>query len=108
MSIRESLNRREFAGRVAAGTAPLIAVTAGDFAAAQEKKPDEPKPLSVVDRQLEIVRQLHPDQRLDAAALAEIRDDLETYRLRAVLLSQFPLTNGDEPVFVVRASVPEA
>jgi hypothetical protein len=104
MSIRESLSRREFAGRVAAGTAPLIAVAAGDFAVAQEKKPDETKPLSLVDRQLEIVRQQYPDQRLDAAAIAEIRDDLETQRIRSVLLSQFSLKNGDEPVFVVHAS----
>jgi hypothetical protein len=104
MSIRESLSRREFAGRVAAGTAPLIAVATGDFAAAQENKPDEPKPLTLVDRQLEIVRQQYPDQRLDAAAIAEIRDKLETQRIRSVLLSQFSLTNGNEPVFVVHAS----
>ena len=104
MSIRESLSRREFAGRVAAGAAPLNAVAAGDFAAAQEKKHDEPRPLSLVDRQLEIVRQQYPDQRLNAAALAEIRDKLEIQRIRSVLLSQFPLTNGDEPVFVVHAS----
>jgi hypothetical protein len=108
MSIGESLSRREFAGRVAAGAAPLIAVEAGNFAGAQEKKPDDPKPVSLVEWQLEMIRQLHPDQRLDAAALAEIRDDLETQRIRAALLSQFPLTNGDEPVFVVHASVLEA
>lgn len=99
----EHLNRREFAGRIAAGAGPLIAVATGETAQAQEKKPDEPKPLSLLDRQLELVRQQYPDKRLDQPALAEIREDLEIQLARAALLSKFPLTNGDEPGYVVQA-----
>lgn len=99
----EHLNRREFAGRIAAGAAPLIAGATGETTQAQEKKPDEPKPLLLIDRQLDLVRQQYPDQRLDATALAEIREDLEIQLARSALLSKFPLANGDEPGYVVQA-----
>jgi hypothetical protein len=98
---KKHLNRREFAGLIAASSAPLIAVATTE-SAAQEKKPDEPQAPSQIDRQLELVRQCYPDKRLDAAALAEIREDLETQLVRSVLLSKFPLANGDEPGYVVK------
>lgn len=105
---KKYLNRREFAGRIAVGAAPLVSMAAADSAGAQEKKPDEPKAPSLVDRQLELVRQQYPDKRLDAAALAEIREDLETQMVRSALLSKFPLANGDEPGYVVKAWRKEA
>ncbi|MBI3860532.1 MAG: hypothetical protein HY290_01405 [Planctomycetia bacterium] len=103
MSSPDRLSRREFAGRVAAGAAPLTSIAAFESAGAQEKKVAEPKPPSPVDRQLELIQQQYSDKRLDAAALAEIREDLETQAARSLVLSAFRLTNGDEPGYVVRA-----
>ena len=103
MSTPEHLSRREFAGRIAARATPLIAVAAVDSATAQEKKPDEPKPPPLIDRQLDLIQQQYPDKRLDVAALAEIREDLEIQVARTAVLSAFRLTNGDEPGFVVKA-----
>src|SRR5438105_2461646 len=98
---KQRLNRREFAGLIAASSAPLIAATTADSASGQEKKTDEGQAPSLVDRELELVRQKYPDKRLDAQALAEIREDLETQLVRSILLSKFPLVNGDEPGYVV-------
>jgi hypothetical protein len=98
---KKLLNRRDFAGSIVAGTAHLIVVATAD--ATQEKKLEESKPPSLVDRQLDLVQQTYPDKRLDAAALAEIREDLEIQMVRSALLSKFPLTNGDEPGYVVKA-----
>jgi hypothetical protein len=78
------LSRRQFAGHLATGV---------PFA----------KPPSAIDRQLALLQQRHPDARLDAAALAEIREDLETQAARSLVLSAFPLKNADEPGFVVQA-----
>ena len=71
----EQLNRREFAGRIAAGAAvPLIAAATAVDAAEAAQKPDDAKPLSPVERLLELIRQQYPDRRLDDAGIAEIRD----------------------------------
>jgi hypothetical protein len=99
----EHLNRREFASRFAAGaTAPLIATVAGE-AAAQSQKLDTAKPPSPVERMLELIRQQYPDQRLDDAAIAEIREELESQVTRSARLSAFPLSNADEPGFAFKA-----
>jgi hypothetical protein len=97
----ENLSRREFAGRMISGAVPII-VTA-ESVQAEDKKADDPKPVSPVDRLVELVLQQYPDQRLDAAALAEIREDLETQLVRSAALTRFPLANHDEPGFVVAA-----
>jgi len=100
----EHLNRREFTSRIAAGAAvPLIAAGTATEVPAQTQKPDVTKPASPVERMLEMIIQQHPDQRLDEAALAEIREELESQVTRSARLSAFPLTNADEPGFAFRA-----
>lgn len=100
----EHLNRRAFARRIAAGAAaPLIAAGAGCDAAAQAQKPDETKPPSLVEKMLELIRQQYPDQRLDAPAIAEIREALESQIAKSTRLSSFPLSNADEPGFQFKA-----
>jgi len=99
----EHLNRREFAGRVAAATAaPLVTAAAGDAIEASQK-PADAKASAPVERMLELIRQQYPDPRLDDAAFAEIREELESQIARSARLSAFPLTNADEPGFVFRA-----
>ncbi|MGE5192944.1 MAG: hypothetical protein ACM3U2_10610, partial [Deltaproteobacteria bacterium] len=98
------LNRREFAGRIAAGAAvPLIAGGATGEAAQPAQKPDESKPPSPVERMLALIRQQYPDPRLDDSGIAEIREELEAQVARSARLSAYPLTNADEPGFVFRA-----
>jgi hypothetical protein len=100
----ESLNRREFAGRIAAGAAiPLIASVPTESIAEATQKRDDSKPPSPVDALLDLIRQKYPDARLDDAGIAEIREELEAQLARSARLSAFPLTNADEPGFVFRA-----
>jgi hypothetical protein len=100
----EHLSRREFARRIAAGAAvPLIVAGGANDAVAQGRKPDEKKPLPPVEQMLELIRQQYPDARLDDAGIAEIREELESQVARSARLSAFPLTNADEPGFVVKA-----
>jgi len=102
--INESLNRREFAGRLAAGAAvPFIAAGVGVASAEAAQKSDDSKAPSQVERMLDLIRQQYPDPRLDEAGIAEIREELEAQRARSARLSAFPLTNADEPGFVFRA-----
>ncbi len=97
------LSRREFAGRLAAGAGiPIIAAATGDAAVAAQKIEDA-MPHSQVERMLDLIRQQYPDQRLDEAGIAEIREELEAQVARSKRLSAFPLTNSDEPGFVFRA-----
>ena len=105
------IDRRKFAAVLAAGGLPVVASSLASNSAAEEKsadqkaskKDDDPKPLAPADLLLELVRQQYPDQRLDAASLAEIRQDLEGQFARSMLLSNFPLKNSDEPAFVQNA-----
>ena len=100
----ESVSRREFAGRIAAAAAvPLIAAGATDRSTEAAQKPDGAKPPSPVERMLELIREQYPDRRLDDAAIAEIREELESQIVRSARLSAFPLTNSDEPGFVFKA-----
>jgi hypothetical protein len=100
----ENFNRREFAGRLAAGAAvPLIAAGVGVASAKAAQKSDDSKAPSQVERMLELIRQQYPDPRLDEAGIAEIREELEAQLARSARLSAFPLTNADEPGFIFRA-----
>lgn len=103
MAHPEKLDRRGFAKVAAGAAAPLVAGLTTRAAQADDKAPDEAKPPSPTDRLLELIQQQYPDKRLDAAGLAEIREDLDGWLARSARLSAFPLTNGDEPGFVVRA-----
>ena len=112
----QSVNRREFAKRVAlgAGAIPLAGCLNEKAAAEPEtsdkKKPSEKKdapkkvaPPSPADLLLDVVNQQYPHAKLDAETLrhvhAEIRQNLRTSKI----LSEFPLTNADEPAFVFAA-----
>ena len=100
----EPLNRREFSRRIAAGAAaPLLAAGTSDVSTAQAQKPDAANPPSRVEQMLELIRQQYPDQRLDAGAIVEIREELESQVSRSARLSAFPLSNADEPGFAFRA-----
>src|ERR1043165_6503329 len=97
----EYVSRREFAGRIAAAAAvPLTTVAAADRAAEAAQKPDDTKSPTAVERMLELIREQYPDRRLDDAAIAEIREELESQVTRSARLSAFPLTNADEPGFL--------
>jgi hypothetical protein len=112
----QSVNRREFAKRVALGTGviPLAGCLNKEAAADSDisdkkktpEKKDAPKkvtPPSPADLLLDVVNQQYPHAKLDAETLrhihAEIRQNLRTSKI----LSEFPLTNADEPAFVFAA-----
>jgi hypothetical protein len=100
----DQVSRREFAGRIAAAAAvPLITAGTTEASAKAAQKPDETKSPSPVERMLELIREQYPDRRLDDAAIAEIREELESQMARSARLSAFPLTNADEPGFVFKA-----
>ena len=96
----ETLSRRRFAASIAAGaTAPMLAVRDSVAAEQAPKATDGATTPSLVDRMLELIRQQYADRRLDEAALAEIREELESQVARSQRLAAFPLMNGDEPGF---------
>ena len=98
------MNRREFTSRIAGSAAvPLMAAAATNDAIAQTQKSETAKPPSQVELILELIRQQLPDTRLDEAAIAEIREELEAQVARSARLSAFPLSNADEPGFAFRA-----
>lgn len=97
------LNRREFGTTLLAGaTVPMLAEFAGSKSAVAAPG-DKPDKNAVVDKLLELVKFEHPDGRLDEAAIAEIRSELEQQVARSERLSAYPLTNADEPAFAFRA-----
>ncbi len=111
----ERVSRREFSAGLMAAV-PLVAATVAagaedaKTASSQTTKPAVGKPeaeprreLTQVDRLVEVAVRAHPDERLDAAALAEIRGDVEQLLSRATALARVPLTNGDEPGFAFGA-----
>lgn len=97
----DPINRRQFAGLVAAGTL----ISASKDGIAEEQKPAEPKtpPVSPVELLVNLVLEKYPHERLDAAAVEEVRSDFEHFVGRSKALSNFPLVNADEPGFVFSA-----
>lgn len=61
-----------------------------------------PPPQSEEDLYLALVKQLDP-QRLQPEHLKKIRDDIAAQLVRSKRLSNFPLTNADEPAPVFAA-----
>ena len=111
----ERVSRREFSAALMA-TVPLAAATVAAGAddaksaslqatkpAETKTEPEPPREMTQVDRLVEVAVRARPDERLDAAARAEIRGDVEQFLARAVALSRVPLTNGDEPAFAFGA-----
>lgn len=109
------MDRRRFAGGLAAGTGafaaaqvlPLCATDDRPPATAkekdQEKQPDEPaaKPSPEV-LLLTLLTQQYPSEHYDEAALQGIYRDLHGDLARGKLLSEFPLKNSDEPSSIFR------
>jgi hypothetical protein len=98
--MHEHVNRRKFAlSMAAAATAfPTAVATLSDppqSVLADDKKDKSP---SQIDLILQLVKRQYPHQKLDDAALDEIRQDLEAHFVRARELNKFPLRNGDGPV----------
>lgn len=93
------ISRREFASLAAAATA----LSAAANLPAADDKPGSPKPPSPVDLLVDLVRQKYPHERLDEAAIDEIRSDFQHFLARSRVLSSFPLQNGDEPGFMFSA-----
>ncbi|MBQ16948.1 MAG: hypothetical protein CMJ65_07470 [Planctomycetaceae bacterium] len=111
------VNRREFARRVAAGTA-VVGLAGSESSSAPRptdkpktpgsKKPAkpaaEPEPPPPPALLLEMIRQRYPDKRLDDdQILAAIYGELRSHLARSRRLSQSPLENSDEPGFVFSA-----
>ncbi|MBS0263680.1 MAG: hypothetical protein JSS02_17185 [Planctomycetes bacterium] len=91
------LSRRAFSGWLLGSATPLVTLATSPTVSAAEAQVAPRSEATVIERQLELILQQYPDPRLDAAAVAEIRDDLETQRLRSDLLNRFPLPNHAEP-----------
>lgn len=102
---RNRIARRTFIGHAASGLGASAVAAAGAVAAADEKPAVSAADFSAAkpaDLLLALVKQLDPE-RLDDELLAQLRLDLESNLRRSALLSQFPLTNADEPAPVFNA-----
>jgi hypothetical protein len=110
----ESVNRRDFAKRVALGATVPLTVTLETASVAADQKPQQTenlqpgkkppvKPPSQADLSLEVIKQRYPDKQLDESVLSAIRNDLRGDIARSKVLSSFPLKNSDEPRFVFAA-----
>jgi hypothetical protein len=82
--------------------APMLAATLLDEQLAAQPG-QQPARGPLVDRWLELVARHYPQRPFDAAALAEIRSDLELQLANSRALSAYPLTNADGPGFLFRA-----
>lgn len=102
----DRITRREFASAVAGGsTLAAIGSCSAEEPAKTEptevKKPDENR--STLELITQIAKQEFPHEKLDSAAIAEIRSDVNSNLSRSKALSAFPLTNSDEPGFLFSA-----
>ncbi len=114
----QRLPRREFGRCLAGGLAcalPLAA--AGDSSAVpcterdlseaavgvavslceQAAQQQSPVPLAPDEHYLALVQLLYPDERLGESELQEVRRQIQVMLGRSKVLSEFPLSNGDEP-----------
>lgn len=95
------INRRRFAASLAAGALAAAPAAAAQGAAAADAK-DPPAAIDPVALVLDRVKQQYPD-RLEAEHLEQIRQQIERHQAISQVLSQFPLTNADEPASTFRA-----
>ncbi len=103
----EPLTRREFASLVAVGSVLSgAALPAADPAKPEKKPAEEAKTAPAanpIDLIIDLVKQQYPHERLDEAAIEEVRIDVRTHLSRSKVLSTFPLKNANEPGFVFSA-----
>lgn len=111
------MDRRQFAGTLAAGTSGAAlslaaqSVSADDQADKPQKDKDA-KPEESVDAPakptmeillLTFLMQRYPSEHYDETALQGIYGDIRGDLARGRILSEFPLKNSDEPAFVFQA-----
>ena len=90
------MTRRDFASTVMA-TGALTAIPS--LAADDKPMPQVNPENDPVELLLKIIQHQYPHEKLEGAALDEIRLDLQHLFRRSARLSDFPLSNGDEPAF---------
>ena len=124
MSSPNRIDRRQFAAQLAVGasaltaaTAPLAAASAAEDKPVVEKNPKDDKPAekkpddaaappelpSAEIVLLTYLTRRHPSDHYDEAAIQGIFRDIRGDVARGKQLSEFPLTNADEPAFVFAA-----
>lgn len=118
MNDLNGIDRRQFAkGLIVATTSIAIASKssigqADDKPAAEEDKDQQSKPENSDVREelppqeivlLNLLMQRYPSENYDRPTLRGIFSDLRGDIARGEILSQFPLTNSDEPGYVFRA-----
>ncbi|MFO0872023.1 MAG: hypothetical protein U0935_24105 [Pirellulales bacterium] len=102
MSLHSSWSRRDFAAWLAAaGTAGWA--TDSRATAAADPAPPPAVPPTAADHALQLLLARFPNERLDAAAQASLRADLERHAVRSAVLAAVELQNGDEPGFTFAA-----
>lgn len=119
-----SLDRREFAGRLAAGVGALPWLAAGGtLVAAADQQPTAtgPKPeskpapdkdaaaktpppadapgaaASEIRLQIDLIKTRYPDERLTDDVLRQVTEDVQADRHRAEVMNSYPLRFSDEP-----------
>lgn len=95
----DAVDRRTFGRRLAAASlaASPIALAAGPLAADEADRPKADENSSTPSElTLQLIRQLYPHD-FDDAQLAEICRQIEEDQARSKILSQFALSNADEP-----------
>lgn len=103
----ESVTRRDFARlAAAAATVPLVASAAVVARAADDEKPEAPKPTHerpLHELYLDVLRNRFPHEKLTPENLDLLRADIAGDLGRSRPLDKFPLKNSDEPGFVFAA-----
>ena len=109
----ESVNRREFAKKLAVGSATVPFATnlakaadeADDMKKAEQAdaEPEAEKPVSETDLLLEVIKQRYPNENLTDEILRHVGASISGKIGRGNYLSNFPLKNADEPGFVFSA-----
>jgi len=100
-----SMNRRNFARSIAAGTVvvPLdVGVVCGEAQTQQKETADTP-PRAELDLLMDLVKQRYPVDELTDEELDAVRSRLSGKIARSQQLSEFALENSQEPAFVYPA-----
>ncbi len=91
------VDRRAFARQLAATSLAAAPLALGALPARADETPKTPAALT-----LELIRRLYPHD-FDDAQLAEIRRQIEEDQARSKVLSEFALSNADEPAPIFAA-----
>lgn len=97
----ESVSRREFGKRVAVG--PLVGCAANAGVPSGDTEKTTAPAREPADLLLDVVTTRYPHAKLDKTARAGIRSEIAQTLRQSKTLSDFPLTNADEPGFLFAA-----